>query len=80
MKKPWLMVKEKFAIRDAACHCVRGVPSRMCRVIIKQILEVDDASASVYVSLAAARLVSVQITGAVGTTRYGCGAGLHACE
>ena len=34
---------------------------------LKQILEVDDASASVYVSLAAARLVSVQITGAVGT-------------
>ena len=34
---------------------------------IKQILEVDDASASVYVSLSAARLVSVQITGAVGT-------------
>ena len=33
---------------------------------LKQILEVDDASASVYVSLAAARLVSVQITGAVG--------------
>ena len=31
---------------------------------IKQILEVDDASASVYVSLSAARLVSVQITGA----------------
>jgi protein involved in polysaccharide export with SLBB domain len=34
---------------------------------IKKILEVDDASVSVYVSLAAARLVSVQITGAVGT-------------
>ena len=33
---------------------------------IKQILEVDDASANVYVSLAAARLVSVQVTGAVG--------------
>jgi len=33
---------------------------------IKQILEVDDASANVYVSLAAARLVSVQITGAIG--------------
>ena len=33
---------------------------------LKKILEVDDASANVYVSLAAARLVSVQITGAVG--------------
>ena len=33
---------------------------------IKQILEVDDASANVYVSLSAARLVSVQITGAIG--------------
>lgn len=33
---------------------------------IKQILEVDDASANVYVSLAAARLVSVQVTGAIG--------------
>ena len=33
---------------------------------IKQVLEVDDASANVYVSLSAARLVSVQITGAIG--------------
>ena len=33
---------------------------------ITQILEVDDASANVYVSLAAARLVSVQVTGAIG--------------
>ncbi len=33
---------------------------------ITQILEVDDASANVYVSLSAARLVSVQITGAIG--------------
>ena len=32
---------------------------------IKQVLEVDDASANVYVSLSAARLVSVQITGAI---------------
>ena len=32
---------------------------------ITQILEVDDASANVYVSLSAARLVSVQITGAI---------------
>jgi protein involved in polysaccharide export with SLBB domain len=33
---------------------------------IKQVLEVDDASANVYVSLSAARLVSVQVTGAIG--------------
>ena len=41
---------------------------------ITQILKVDDASASVYVSLTAARLVSVQVTGAIGQPG-GCGAG-----
>ena len=60
------MVKEKLLYRDAACN-VSGRSIADVQSDIKQILEVDDASASVYVSLAAARLVSVQITGAVGT-------------
>jgi protein involved in polysaccharide export with SLBB domain len=56
----------KIALTEMLPVIVSGRSIADVQSDLKQILEVDDASASVYVSLAAARLVSVQITGAVG--------------
>jgi protein involved in polysaccharide export with SLBB domain len=57
----------KIALTEMLPLIVSGRSIADVQSDLKEILEVDDASASVYVSLAAARLVSVQITGAVGT-------------